>query len=203
MDWHESLPRGRNLSTRELAELGTRLFHVSLSPVDKGRVLRSRDYEERPHYEFFREVPRPEFLEDSNFVLYRQLEATFENVRKAIARGAPSRRSAIFVFPCLECATWFRDRSRKEGIIIELSPLPSSTVFIADLVWRNVATNVLRGNEWQEPDFPFRVDTKTDALRRIAEAYWGAEDPRPFGLVSRPEMLIDGEAVVIGQALTL
>lgn len=179
--------------------LGLRFFHVSLVPRAAGERLQSKDYRQRPHYNFFRRPPPTELLGDPDFENYRRLEATFESVREEIASQVPSRKSAIFCFPCNQCADWFRNRSRGGGIILELLPDSLASVFFTDLVWRNVASNVLRTDAWTEPEFPFRVPSQAQALQRVAQAYWRGEDPRNYGLDTRPEALIQGEAAVVNE----
>jgi len=198
VDAHD-LPRGRVFAAHEMIGLGLRFFHVSLVLYAAGERLHSKDYRDRPQNNFFREPPPPKFLGDPKFENYRRLEMAFESVRQGFAPQAPSRRSAIFCFPCRECAVWFRDRSRTSGTLLELQPTSTSSVFLTDLVWRNVASNVLGNEAWREPEFPFRVHSQARALKRVAEAYWRGEDPRKFQLDTRPEALIVGEAVVVAE----
>lgn len=195
-DPHDLVPRGKILSVDDCVDLGLTFFHVSPTPLATGEVLLSENYESRPHYELFREPPRREFPQMPRFWYDRRLEAAFEEARQAIASQAPSRRSAIFAFTCEDCVIWFRKRSREGSVIAKVSPLSSSVVFVTDLVWRNLAANVLLRDSWQDPEFPFRVRTQTEALERVAEAYWGGENPKRFGLGSRPEALIEGRVAV-------
>ena len=151
-------------------------------------------------YELFRHPPSPEFLSIPRFSSDRLLEATFEEVRKTIAIAAPSREYAIFTFLCEQCATWFRENSdaaRKEATIVKLDVRPGSKIYVTDLVWRNIAAQVLLMHRWREPDFPFPSSSQLDGLRRVAEAYWQGRDPDAYGLGTIPEALIDGETVVL------
>ena len=195
-DPHDLVPRGKNLSVTECKDLGLRFFHVSHAPLKSGSTLLSEDYRKRPHFELFREPLRAAFLKIPRFLSDRRLEAALEKARQAIAPQAPSRRSAIFTFVCERCAVWFRDTSRKGGVVVEASLMPSSVIFVSDLVWRNFGANVLLKDGWQDDTFPFPVQSQAEGLKRIAEAYWSGENPESIGSNSRPEALIEGGVTI-------
>ena len=194
---HISIRRGMNLAVEECLDRGLQFFHVSPTPeLMPGRVV-SKHYKSRPHYELFREPPRRQFARIARFPSDRRLEAAFEQVRQEVAAEAPSRKSAIFTFLCWECAVWFRDQApeRRGGTIFRFRPSQDSTIFVTDLIWRNVAANVLLRDGWRDPSFPFPAETQDEALNAVARAYWTGENPESLGLGSRPEALIDGEVV--------
>jgi len=116
-----------------------------------------------------------------------------------VAAGAPSRKRAVFAFVCKKRTEWFRDNSsaeRKKAIIVSLIVAPDAKIYVTDLVWRNLAAQVLLKDRWRDADFPFQADAQLDALRQVAEAYWRSDNPDSFGLGTFPEALIDGEAMV-------
>ena len=198
-DPHALVPRGVTLSVDECVRAGVTFHHLTRVSLRDGLVMRSRDFRQRPQYELFRKPPSPEFYRIARFLSDRRLEAAFEEVRRTVSSSAPSRKTAIFAFLCEQCAMWFRDNSslaRKDATIVRLSVSPSAEIFVTDLVWRNLAANVLLGDRWKDPSFPFPSSRPEEALRRVAEAYWRGENPDGYGLGTRPEALIEGEVVV-------
>lgn len=196
-DLHSIIPWGICHSVEACKKAGVRFFHVSINMLQPGVTLSSADFDVRPHYEQFRSPPLKKFLSNPRFLMDRQLEAVFEQVRLMNAPDAPSRKSAIFSFICRECADWFRQRSRIGGIITELIPLSGAKIFISDLIWRNIAANILLKSAWQDAQFPFRVETEEEALWKIAEAYWNGQNPRRYGFGTCPEALIEGRVKII------
>jgi len=196
---HGSLPRGEVItSPRRLA--GVEFYHVSWSRrFTVGQIMRAADFQLRPHYELFREPPESQFLSIPRFLPDRRLEAEFERVRLRVAPHAPSRRTCLFAFVCKECAQWFRSSApdRNNGQIIRTAIDSGGSAFVSDLVWRNVAANVLLRDFWRSTDFPFPTADQDSALASVAQAYWQGDDPTVCGLETRPEVLIQGNLMVL------
>ncbi len=90
---HETIPRGKiNLFN------GLRFYHVSTKEINLGPIISSDNYKSRPHYEFFRNPPYPEFISNPKFNIDSKAEQIFEEVRTKIAPDLPSRKEAIFSF---------------------------------------------------------------------------------------------------------
>lgn len=195
---HELLPRGHILGSAQCLTAGVNLYHVSVTEIAEGSILRSDDYRLRPQYELFRDLPRPDFLVIPRFLQDRQLESAFESVRRRLNPQAPSRMTSLFAFICLDCALWFRtsSSSRHNASIVRFEPLASGRIFITDLVWRNLAANVLLKNSWELKEFPFPSSNQLSALTRVADAYWTGEHPEAYSMDSRPEALIVGDVKV-------
>ncbi len=172
------------------------VFHASRPGEDlrPDEILHSRDFRLRPHYGFFDPPARPLAACSQRHVTYRIVERAFEAVRQVTNPDAPQRMVAIYAFPCLACASWFRDRSRRGGAVWALHPQAGSRFFAGDLLWRNLATNVILKDAWLRPSFPFVVGSSVEALERAAETYWRGIARSPSR--SRPELLIDGSALV-------
>ncbi len=198
-DLHSVIPWGICHSVEGCKKAEVRFFHVSISMLQPGIILSSSDFDIRPHYELFRSPPLKKFLSNPRFLKDRQLEAVFEQVRLMNAPDAPSRKSAFFSFICKACADWFQQRSRIGGVITELIPLSEAKIFISDLVWRNIAANILLKSAWQDAQFPFLIETEEEALWKIAEAYWSGQNPKRYGFGTRPEALIEGKVTIINQ----
>ncbi len=179
---------------------GLEFYHVSPIPWDV-TVMDSTDYEKRPHYELFREPLNTDFLSIDRFLSDRKLEAAFEAVRLKIVPRAPSRKTCLFAFVCVQCARWFKRSSsaRRSGTILRVTPTSDSTIFLTDLIWRNVAANVLMKDVWRLEEFPYPSNDRDEALAKIAGAYWRGENPRRVEMDSRPECLIDGRLNVLAK----
>lgn len=104
------------------------------------------------------------------------VETTFEQVRELIVPKAPKRSEAYFVWGCEGCARHYPQEFRKEkdGVLHRLGILSHSKCFAADMRWRTIAADFLKGRYRMRPT-PFPCSTPEDGVRLAAEAYWSGK----------------------------
>ena len=173
------------------------MYHVSTSEMTVGQWMVYNPSSARPHAAFFLEPPPGRDQVGEKYWAYRLVESVFEKIRSELADKAPSRRTALFTFPCKGCAEVFRDRSRGGGKVYLVEGRPDSVVMIADMKLRDAAAILSSENASVRESRGLSTDPE-EATAQLARAYWTGGVALSFGgTTTVPEILMAGDMRVV------